>query len=157
MCLSNQFIAFYLSSFAFKAILLISSVKTLCLSLLNPCWVFNISLLFYTNSFSSSLRLSAWILFFSKSFTLFPIWGASKQFYILKFKFALYDTFFCLLLHCDQWLFQEFFYYDFYFLEILFNNLGLVFLGFKHIYKTKNKPVFFLCLFFTHCFIITVY
>ena len=35
-----------LSSFELKAILLNSSVKTLCLSLLNLCCVFNIDLLF---------------------------------------------------------------------------------------------------------------
>ena len=40
-----------LSSFELKAILLISSVKALCLSLPNLCCVFNISLLFSMNSF----------------------------------------------------------------------------------------------------------
>ena len=39
-----------LSSFELKAILLISSVKTLHLSLLNLCCVFNIDLLFLMNS-----------------------------------------------------------------------------------------------------------
>ena len=39
-----------LSSFELKAILLISSVKTLCLSLLNLCCVFDIDLLFLMNS-----------------------------------------------------------------------------------------------------------
>ena len=62
-----------LSSFKLKAILLISSLKTLCLSLLNLCCVFNISLLFYTNSFLSSLRLSTSILFISKWLILFSI------------------------------------------------------------------------------------
>ena len=38
-----------LSSFELKAILLISSVKTLCLSLLNLRCVFNIDLLFLVN------------------------------------------------------------------------------------------------------------
>ena len=38
-----------LSSFELNAILLISSVKTLCLSLLNLCCVFNIDLLFLMN------------------------------------------------------------------------------------------------------------
>ena len=37
-------------SFELKAILLISSVKTLCLSLLNLCCIFNIDLYFFTNS-----------------------------------------------------------------------------------------------------------
>ena len=65
-----------LSSFKLKAILLISSVKTLCVFLLNICSVFNITLLLFMNS----LRLSTSILFFSKSFVLFSIWAASKQF-----------------------------------------------------------------------------
>ena len=39
-----------LSSFELKAILLISSVKTLCLSLLNLCCVFDINLMFFMNS-----------------------------------------------------------------------------------------------------------
>ena len=38
-----------LSSFEPKEILLVSSVKTLCSSLLNLCCVFNISLLFFMN------------------------------------------------------------------------------------------------------------
>ena len=40
---------FHLSSFELNAVLLISSVKTLCLSLLNLCCVFNIDLLFLMN------------------------------------------------------------------------------------------------------------
>ena len=52
-----------LSSFELKAILLISSVKTLCLSLLNLCCVFNISLGF-TNSFLPSLRQSSYFFLF---------------------------------------------------------------------------------------------
>ena len=43
-----------LSSFELKGILLISTVKTLCLSLLDLCCVFNISSLFFTNSFRYS-------------------------------------------------------------------------------------------------------
>ena len=39
-----------LSSFELKAMLLISLVETLCLSLLNLCCVFNIDLLCFTNS-----------------------------------------------------------------------------------------------------------
>ena len=53
-----------LSSFELKAILLISSVKTLCLSLLNLCCICNISSLFFVNS----VRLSMSILFFSNFF-----------------------------------------------------------------------------------------
>ena len=41
----------FLSSFELNAILLISSVKALCFSLLNLCCVFNVSLLFFVNSF----------------------------------------------------------------------------------------------------------
>ena len=55
-----------LSSFELKAILLISSVKTLCLSLLNLCCAFNISLLFFMDSFLSYLRRSTSIFFFLK-------------------------------------------------------------------------------------------
>ena len=39
-----------LSSFKLKAVLLISSVKTLCFALLNLCRVFNITLLFFMNT-----------------------------------------------------------------------------------------------------------
>ena len=56
-----------LSSFELKAILLISSVKTLCFSLLNLCFVFSINLLFITNSLCLLLqqkKLSMSILFF---------------------------------------------------------------------------------------------
>ena len=53
-----------LLSLEFTTILLISSVKTLCFSLLNLCCVFNIRLLFFMSSFLSSLELSASILFF---------------------------------------------------------------------------------------------
>ena len=59
-----------LSSFKLKAIVLISSVKALCLSL-SLCCVFNIDLLFFMNSLRFFLRLSMLILFFSKWFILF--------------------------------------------------------------------------------------
>ena len=54
-----------LSSFELKAILLITLVKTLCLSHLNLGCVFSISL-FSTNSLRSSLTLSELIFFFFK-------------------------------------------------------------------------------------------
>ena len=60
-----------LSSFERKAVLLISSVKTLCLSLLNLCCAFNINLLFFMNSLISFLRLSMSISSFSTWFILF--------------------------------------------------------------------------------------
>ena len=53
-----------LSWFELQAILLISSVKTFYLSLLNPWCVFNIDLLFLINSLWFSLRRSMSILFF---------------------------------------------------------------------------------------------
>ena len=58
-----------LSLFELKAILLISSVKTLCLSLLNLFCVFNINLLLFMNS----LGLSTAILVFCKWFISFSI------------------------------------------------------------------------------------
>ena len=72
--------------------MLIFSVKTLCLSLLNLYCVFNITLLFFTNSW----RQSPWILFFLKFFILFSIWAASKQFLLSwNLKVSFYDTLFC--------------------------------------------------------------
>ena len=52
-----------LSSFELKAILSISSVQTLCLSLLNLYSVFNIDFLFLMNSLLFFLRLSMSIFF----------------------------------------------------------------------------------------------
>ena len=46
-----------LSSFQLIAILLISSVKTLCLSLLNLCCICNISSLFFVNSVRLSMSI----------------------------------------------------------------------------------------------------
>ena len=53
-----------LSSFELKAILLTSSVKTVCLLLLNLCCVFTINLLFLVNSLWSFLILSTSMPFF---------------------------------------------------------------------------------------------
>ena len=66
-----------LSPFELKAILLISSVKTVCFSLLNLCCVFNISLLFFI-----------FMIFFKTIYLL-------SNFYNLKFRFSFYDTIFC--------------------------------------------------------------
>ena len=57
-----------LSSFKIKAILLISSIKTFCFSLLNYCCGFNINLLLFMNSLSFVLILSTPILFISRRF-----------------------------------------------------------------------------------------
>ena len=55
-----------LTSFEIKSILLISSVKTLCLSLLNLCCVFNINLLFLMNCLWFFSALSMSVSFFSR-------------------------------------------------------------------------------------------
>ena len=61
--------------------------------------------------------------------------------------------------HCDWWLFQKiFFYWYFYFLEILLNNLEHVFLEFKHIFKTIRASLFssylfIFCLLFCNHFV----
>ena len=59
--------------------------------------------------------------------------------------------------HCNQWLFLEIFHY--FFLEILLNDLELVSLEFKHLYKTNRTSLFsfyvhlMFCL-LTCCFVI---
>ena len=62
-----------LSSSELKSILLISSVKTFCLSLLNLCCAFNFFFFF-------EFFMTIYINFFSKWFFLFSIGAASKQF-----------------------------------------------------------------------------
>ena len=69
-----------LSSFKIKAILLISSIKTFCFSLLNYCCGFNIDLLLFMNYLSFVLILSTPILFISRGFIQSSGWVASKQF-----------------------------------------------------------------------------
>ena len=74
---SNDFI--YLPSFEVKIILLISPIRTLCLSLLNLCRVSNINSLFFLwNLYENILRVSMSIRFFSRCFILFSSWVASK-------------------------------------------------------------------------------
>ena len=61
-----------LSSFELKAILLISAAKTLCLSLLNICPVFNINLLFFHGIFIIFFEtIYVNFIFFSRCFILF--------------------------------------------------------------------------------------
>ena len=55
-----------LLAFELTVILLISSAKTLCFSLLNLCCIFNSDLLFFYKFFVIFLILSMSILFFSK-------------------------------------------------------------------------------------------
>ena len=64
-----------------KATFLISSLKTLCLSLLNLCCV---SLLVFINFVWSSLRLSALISFFSKWLVYFQFELLLNSFYNLQ-------------------------------------------------------------------------
>ena len=53
--------------------------------------------------------------------------------------------------HCDRWFFQKIFFY----LKIILNELEFVFLEFKHLQNTQNRPCFiFICSFFTCYFII---
>ena len=92
--LPNQVNCILLSSFELKAILLISSVKTLCVSLLNLCWVFNISL-FFINSLWIPLRLQHFI--FSNCFVLFSSWVASKHFYLTHFCPFFFFIFFAII------------------------------------------------------------
>ena len=61
-----------ISSFELNTSLLISSVKTLFLSLLNLCFVFNFDLLFFMTSSWLFLRLYVLILFFYWYFILLP-------------------------------------------------------------------------------------
>ena len=71
-----------LPPFELKAILLISSIKTFCISLLNLCCVFKY-LLFFMNYLISFLKLSTENLLSSRWFLLFSSCVTSKQ--ILKF------------------------------------------------------------------------
>ena len=68
-----------LSSFELNVILLLSSVKTLCLSLLNSCCFF-INLLFFYGLFMFSFmtKETIWFNFFSRWFIIFSSWVASK-------------------------------------------------------------------------------
>ena len=61
-----------LSPFEFKAILLFSSNKVLCFSLLNPSCLFKITFLYFV----ISLRLSALVSFYSKYFSFLSILAA---------------------------------------------------------------------------------
>ena len=72
MCVSIRSNDCIISSlFEPKTVLLISSVKTLCHSLLNLCCVFNIILLLLWIFVWSLLRLSMSVWFFSRCFILF--------------------------------------------------------------------------------------
>ena len=87
-----------LSSFELKAILLISSVKTLCLSLLNLCCVFNTSL-FFMNYFLSSLRHQ--FLSFLNSLLYFQFYMLLSIFIVSKLKvsFSFFSLFLFYLHH----------------------------------------------------------
>ena len=70
-----------LSSFKLKAVLLISSVKTLCLSLFNLCCVFNIDWLFLMSSLWFPLMRSVSILFFLDIFLYYQVPLLLNSFY----------------------------------------------------------------------------
>ena len=69
--------------------------------------------------------------------------------------FGLWLPIFIMSLSLWTVAFQRIFFNCYHFLEILLNDLELVFLKFKHFYKIHRKSLFsFICLFFTRCFII---
>ena len=73
-----------LSSFAVKAILLISSVTRLCLSLLKLCYIFDINFFLLLNSLSSPLTLFTSILFFLDGLFYFQVELLLSSFYNLQ-------------------------------------------------------------------------
>ena len=83
-----------LSSFELKAILLISLVKTLCLSLLNLCGVFDINLLFFMNYLWYFLRLSTSISFFLDGVNYFQVELLLKIFIVSNLGFLSMAHFF---------------------------------------------------------------
>ena len=83
-----------LSSFELKEILLFSSAKTLCLTLLNLWCAFNTSLFLFMNSIWSFLRLSNLISFFLDNLYFYQVQLLLNKFYNLKFNFSFYDTHF---------------------------------------------------------------
>ena len=88
-----------LSSFEPKEILLISSVKTLCLLLLNLCCVFDIDLLFLLNSFLIFfITIYVNFIFFQVVCFIFKLSCFWTVFIIFKLKFFLLHTFLFLLL-----------------------------------------------------------
>ena len=79
-------------SFDFKVILLISSVKTLYLSLSYLCFVFNINLFFYKLFMTFSYLHQ--VDFFPRWFILFKLNCFKTVFIIFRFKFSFYDALF---------------------------------------------------------------
>ena len=76
---SMDWIILFSLFFELKAILLISSVKALCLSLLNLCCVFSIGYCFLWIRYNF-LRPSMLILFFSRQYIFCSRYVTSKQF-----------------------------------------------------------------------------
>ena len=77
-----------LSSYELRAILLVSSVKTWCLSLLNLYCIFNIDL----NKFLYAIYA---IYFFLIIYFILKLSCFCTVFMIFKLKFSFYDTLFC--------------------------------------------------------------
>ena len=92
-----------LTSFEVKAVLLISSLKT-CISFLTFCCVFNISSIFFMNSFLSSLRLHQFHFFLNGLF-YFQFELLLYSFYNLEIKFSFYDSLFAPFpfFYLDHW------------------------------------------------------
>ena len=84
-----------LSSSELKEILSVSSVNTLCFSLLNLGCVFNISFFFFMNSFWSFLRFSMLILFFLIGLFYFQFELLLNSFYNLQCLFITHFFAFC--------------------------------------------------------------
>ena len=90
MFLPNHKDCIFFSSFELKVILLVSSAKTLCLSLINFCCIFSISLLFFMNS----LKPSTSFFFFLNSLFYFQFELLKNSFYNLEiFVFYLWHFF----------------------------------------------------------------
>ena len=87
-----------LSSFEFKEILSISSVKALYLSLLNLCLVFNINILCFLNSLWSILKLYKSLSSFVDGLFYYQVKLLLTVVIIFKIKFFLWHTFLYFLL-----------------------------------------------------------
>ena len=84
---------FLFSSFKLKAILVISSLKTLCFSLLNLCFVFRISIFFYEFLVIFFKTMYANFIFLYK--WLFLSWSWIALHYFEIWVFFLWLTFLC--------------------------------------------------------------
>ena len=84
-----------LESFQPKAISLIASAKTLCLSLLNLCCIFDINLLFFLILYDLLWQYLCQFQIFQDGWFHFNLSCFLKVFIIFKFKFSFYGTLVC--------------------------------------------------------------